>query len=589
MRFNALDPVRALGLVVLLALPSGAAETPQIDVEEFVLGNGMTWLLYEDHVSPTVTTGWVAHVGSVNEHPGITGLSHFFEHMMFKGTHVIGTKDIKADLRIIEEQEELQKQMRAEKEVMREKLRRGEIDDLTSPENWTERYRELEGRFEELVKQQRQTIVKDELDRIYTSNGGEGLNAGTTEDMTLYFVRVPSNRLELWAWLESDRLLNPVFREFYSERDVVFEERRMRTESTPLGKYDEAFNALFWEAHPYGWPVVGWPSDIPTYTLAQAKEYFATYYAPNNVTGVLAGDFEAAQVKPLLERYFGRIPRGTVDPPPVVTLEPKQLGEKRYNAEAETSPTVRIWWKGVPLLHKDTPALDIMGDVLSGRTGRLYKGLVEGRKIANQASAFNDSRKYSGYFEIEATVKEGEDPAAVEAAVYEETDKLKEEEVPAQELQKVKNQYKANAFRRLRSPTGIGFQLMFYSGLGDWRYINTSAALADAVTAADVKQAAGKYLAKESRTVGVFLRKEGAAPEDPELLALAPEAQGMVRQTLKQIEAVSDASQLEQMIGQMQQAAAQAPPQLAPAIDLIVKRARERLEALKAASDTESR
>ena len=153
----------------------------------------------------------------------------------------------------------------------------------------------------------------------------------------------------------------------------------MRTESTPLGKYDEAFNALFWEAHPYLWPVVGWPSDIPMYTLAQAKDYFATYYAPNNITGVLVGDFKIAEIKPLLERYFGRIPRGKIDPPPVVTLEPKSLGEQRYSASAETSPTVRIWWKGVPFVHKDAAALDLLSDVLSGRTGRLYKGLVLGQ------------------------------------------------------------------------------------------------------------------------------------------------------------------------------------------------------------------
>jgi predicted Zn-dependent peptidase len=582
MRFNQLNPLGALGLLVLLAHPATAAKTPQIEVEELVLGNGMTWLLYENHDSPTVFAGWIAHVGSANERPGITGLSHFFEHMMFKGTHVIGTTDLEADLRIIEEQERVREEMRAEKAVMRERLRRGEIDDLANPESWTDRYRELDAEFDALVQEQRRTIVKQEIDQIYTSNGGEGLNAGTAEDMTLYYVRVPSNRLELWAWLESDRLLNPVFREFYSERDVVFEERRLRTESTPLGKFDEAFNALFWEAHPYTWPVVGWASDIPMYTLAQAKEYFATHYAPNNLTGVLAGDFEVAEVKPLLERYFGRIPRGEVDPPPVVTLEPKQIGEKRYNAEAETSPTVRIWWKGVSLLHKDTPALDLLSDILSGRTGRLYKGLVLGRQIANQASAFNQSRKYSGYFEVEATVKEGEDPAAVEAAVYEELDKLRQEPVPAEELQKVKNRNRANAFRRLISTSGIGFQLMAYAGLGDWRYINTSAEAIDAVTTTDLQRVAEEYLTKESRTVGVFLRKEGAAPEDPELAALPPPAQGMVRQALKQIEAVNDPAQLQQMIGQMQQAAGQAPPEMKPAIELIVKKAGERLEALSA-------
>jgi predicted Zn-dependent peptidase len=589
MRFKPLNPLWGLGLVAALALPALAAETPQIDVEEHVLGNGMRWLLYQNHDSPTITGGWTARVGSVNEHPGITGLSHFFEHMMFKGTRTIGTKDIEADLRIIDEQERVRGEMRDEEEVMRERLRRGEIDDLTDPESWTPRYRQLKAEFDELVKQQREIIVKDELDRIYTSNGAEGLNAGTTEDLTLYFVRIPSNRLELWAWLESDRLLNPVFREFYSERDVVFEERRLRTESTPLGKYDEAFNALFWEALPYGWPVVGWASDIPTYTLAQAREYFATYYAPNNITGVLAGDFEPAEVMPVLERYFGRIPRGEIEPPPMVTLEPKQIGEKRYNAEAETSPTVRIWWKGVPLLHKDTPALDLLADILSGRTGRLYKGLVLGRQIANQASAFNTSHKYSGYFGFEATVKEGEDPAAIEAAAYEEIERLKAEPVPSEELQKVKNQNKANAYRRLVSTSSIAIQLMFYDGLGDWRYINTSAERTDAVSADDVQRVAREYLNRESRTVGVFLRKEGAPPKDPEVAALPPPAQGMVRQALAQIEALEDPAQLEEMITQMQQAAGQAPPEMKPAIDLILKRAGERLEKLSAAPSGETK
>ena len=193
----------------------------------------MRWLLYEQHDSPTVAAFWTARVGSVNEREGITGISHFFEHMMFKGTRTIGTTNIDEDLRLIEEQEKIREAMRAEMEVMREKLRRGEIDDLQKPESWTERYRELDKQFDALVQKQRETIVKDQLDQIYTNNGGEALNAFTTEDQTAYFVRLPKNRLELWAWLESDRLLNPVFREFYSERDVVFEERRLGIESTP--------------------------------------------------------------------------------------------------------------------------------------------------------------------------------------------------------------------------------------------------------------------------------------------------------------------------------------------------------------------
>jgi predicted Zn-dependent peptidase len=422
------------------------------------------------------------------------------------------------------------------------------------------------------------------MDQLYTANGGEFLNAFTSEDQTAYFVRVPKNRLELWAWLESDRLVDPVFREFYSERDVVYEERRLRTESTPLGKYDEAFNALFWEASPYNWPVVGWASDIPMYTLQQAKDYFATYYAPNNITGVLAGDFRTAEVKPLLERYFGRIPRGKADPPPVVTLEPKQLGEKRFNAEAETSPTVRAWWKGVPLLHKDTPALDLLTDVLSGRTGRLYKGLVLGRQLANEVSASIDPRRYGGIVEAELTVKDGKEPAEAEAALYEELERLKTEPVPAEELQKVKNAYKANSYRRLSSPFAVFVQLVRYDALGDWRLINTSPELADAVSAADLQRVAREYLTKENRTVGVFLRKQGAAAEDPELAKLPPQAQAMVRQATQQIAAEKDEAKLAEMIAKMQGAAAQVPPEMKPAFDLILKRASERQAALAGAA-----
>jgi predicted Zn-dependent peptidase len=581
-----LNVARGLSALALLALVAGrpalAAEKPQIAVQEHTLSNGMRWLLVEQHDSPTIAAGWTARVGSANERPGITGLSHFFEHMMFKGTKTIGTKNIDEDLRLIEEQEKIRDAMRAEMEVMREKLRRGEIDDLENPESWTERYRELDKQFDALVQKQRETIIKDQMDQIYTKNGGEFLNAFTSQDQTAYFLRIPRNRLELWAWLESDRLKDPVFREFYSERDVVFEERRLRTESTPLGKYDEAFEAMFWEASPYNWPVVGWASDIPMYTLAQAKQYFATYYAPNNLTGVLVGDFKTAEVLPLLERYFGRIPRGTVEPPPVVTLEPKQLGEKRFNAEAETSPTVRTWWKTVPYLHEDTPALDLLSDVLSGRTGRLYKGLVQGRQVANASSASIDGRKYGGIFMVETTVKDGKEPAAAEAAVYEEIERLQNEEVPAEELQKVKNAFKANSYRRLSNPLATFIQLLNNEALGDWRLINTAPERADAVTAADLQRVAREYLTKENRTVATFLRKEGAAPEDPELANLPPQAQAMVRQATAQIAGETDKAKLEQMVGQMQQMGAQVPPEMKPAFDLVLKRAGERLQALSA-------
>jgi predicted Zn-dependent peptidase len=570
----------AVATAALLAAPALAAEKPRIEVVEFRLENGMRWLLFERHESPQIAAGWVAHVGSVNERPGITGISHLFEHMMFKGTRTIGTRDSAADLALIEEQEAVMEQIRAELTLMRERLRRGEIDDLQKPESGSERYRELQRRFAELAQKQRAIIIKDQLDQLYTRNGGEALNAFTSEDVTAYFVRVPSNRLELWAWLESDRLIDPVFREFYSERDVVYEERRLAVESTPLGKFDEAFSALFWEASPYGWPVVGWPSDLPAITKAQADEYFGLYYAPGNLTGVLVGDFKAAEAKALVERYFSRIPAGRAAPPEMLTQEPKQLAEKRYRAEAETSPTVRIWWHGVPFVHADRTVLDLFSDLLSGRTGRLYKGLVQGRAIANQVSAVVDLRKYEGLFQVECVVKDGADPAAVEAAVYEEIERIQKEGVPADELQKVKNQGKAGAYRRLSSPFSIMVQLLQYDGLGDWRYINTYADEVEAVTSDDIQRVAREHFTKENRTVGVFLRKAGTAPEDPELEALAPQARAMVRRGLDEIRSAGDAASLRAAIAELQGALRQAPEEMKPALAYLLKNAEERLATL---------
>src|SRR5690606_1082733 len=183
-------------------------------------------------------------------------------------------------------------------------------------------------------EEQRRLMVKDEFDKIYTEAGASGLNAGTTEDLTFYFITVPANRRELWFWPASDRLANPAFRAFYSERDVVHEERRLRTESTPTGKFDELFNAIFWQAHPYGWPVVGWPSDLRTISKAEADAFFDLYYAPNNLTAVLVGNFDPQWVEQQARRYFGRL-EASPSAPDVVTLEPPQLAELRMRAECD--------------------------------------------------------------------------------------------------------------------------------------------------------------------------------------------------------------------------------------------------------------
>src|SRR5687768_13410960 len=375
----------SLSLLALL-LCAYIVAAQKVPVQEVVLDNGMRLLLVPRKGDPNVAAGWVARVGSVNERPGITGLSHLFEHMMFKGTHAIGTKNIEENLRLIKEMDQVRAELRQEQQALILKARLGEISDAKDPKFRSEKHKQLLAKFDELVKREKEIMVKDEFDRVYTTAGGSGMNAGTSNDFTVYFINVPANKLELWFWMESDRLRNPVFREFYSERDVVHEERRLRTDSTPTGKFDEQFEAMFWMSSPYGWPVVGWPSDLEGITREEALDYFAVNYAPNNLTAALVGDFEPARATELAKRYFGRLRRGPREPEPVRTQEMKQLAEQRMVAYAETTPQARIRYHTVADGHPDDVALSVLGSLLSGRTGRLYKSLVLQQEVANSAS-----------------------------------------------------------------------------------------------------------------------------------------------------------------------------------------------------------
>jgi predicted Zn-dependent peptidase len=494
-----------------LALPSHAQKVP---VVEKILSNGMRLLLVERHDEPTIAGGWVAHVGSSNEKPGMTGIAHLFEHMMFKGTPTIGTTDYKKDLEILTAQEKVRDEMRDEERKLRALYRRGEIDDVLKPENWTPRYRELQAEFKKLVEEQRKIMVKNEFDNILTTAGVSGMNAFTSEDMTVYFEVVPANKLELWMWMESERIFRPVFREFYAERDVVFEERRMRTDSTPLGKFSELYNSMFWQSTPYSWPTVGWPSDIPAITKAQADEFYATFYSPQNITLVLVGDFKLNDAEQMARKYFERIPRGAKEAPDVVTLEVKQMAEKRMLAEADTNPQADILWHTVPFAHKDSYALEILGQILTTRTGRLYKNLVLGKGIATDTWADQGSQKWEGYFNAGGEASDGHKPEEVEQAVYEQIEKLKLEEVPAEELQKVKNNFAAAEYRRLSSNTPIMMHLVQMDGYGDWHEMNEAGPKIQAVTAADVMRVAKKYFTKENRTVAIYTRKAGAPAKE---------------------------------------------------------------------------
>ena len=571
---------QALGLALAFAgLASGFAQ--QVPVEEHTLSNGMKLLMIERHHSPAVAGGWVARVGSVNERPGITGIAHLFEHMMFKGTPTIGTSDAKRDAEIIEQQEQVRDAMRREETKMRLAVRRGEIDDRVKPENKTERYRELEAQFKELIAAQRKVLVKNEFDRIYTTAGASGMNAFTSNDMTGYFITVPANKLELWAWMESERLLRPVFREFYAERDVVFEERRMRTESTPLGKFQESLEALFWESHPYGWPVIGWPSDIPAITKAQADEFYALHYAPQNITLILVGDFKADEAAKLCERYFGRIPRGEQNAPEIVTLEMSQKVEKRMNAEAEANPQVDILWHTPATGHPDAHALEVLAAVLSGRSGRLHKALVLGDEVATSAFAHQMARKYAGMFNIGGEAKDPKMPSDVEAAIYEEVERLKNEPVSARELQKVKNNFAAMAVRRTSSNFHLLVQLIQYEGGGDWKSINTEIPGILKVTAEDIQRVAEKYLVKENRTVATYTRKPGTkAPDDPALAGLSGEQQAIVRRISSQIKSETNLERLQQRLETMETQLAQADGKQQGLMKIIMVKVAERIAEL---------
>jgi predicted Zn-dependent peptidase len=581
----------SLALLACAVVPAGAQ---QIDAREYWLDNGMQVLMVERHEAPTVMAAIFARVGSANESTGITGISHLFEHMMFKGTETIGTKDPVRDREIMDRLDAIRALMREEERIMREQLRRGEIKSMHDPEAKTDRYRELDAEFDKLILEQRELIIKDQLDEIYSKNGGFFLNAFTSDDMTGYFVRLPSNKLELFMWLESDRFGGPVFREFYSERAVVREERRRGVESTPTGLIEEDFRSMFWKSSSYHWDVIGWSSDLDNITREQANLYYDIYYAPNNLTMILVGDLDPDDTIKMVERYFERIPRGTMDPPDVTTLEEEQHGEKRLVAEAETNAQAEVWYHSVAWKHPDSYPLEVLAGVMSGKTGRLYKKLVEEKEIAKSSggggmrmfgggglavNATQESMRYAGAFKISAEGISGVEAAQLETAMNEVINELKTSPVSDEELQKVKNQLRVQDIRFMDIMSGIG--VLFYLGqnaaLGDWEEANNNPKKRDMVTAADVQRVANEYLGDERRNVMLINSKSSAGGDEDE-------EDPRYKQAKQMIESMEDAAQLEQMIGMfaMRMEQVEDPKQRA-AMEKLLKLANDKLKELKAA------
>lgn len=463
-------------------------------VIEYTLDNGLKLLMVERHEVPRVVCHIYYRVGSVYERPGITGISHFHEHMMFKGTRVMGVSNFEKDDEINRQIDELMA------DIYREKYWK-KNGDLEKVKIW-------QARADSLMKVEKQYIIKDDLWELYMKNGGTGLNASTGQEITGYYVTLPANKVELQMWLESDRLMNPYFREFYSEKEVVREERRL-SENSPGYFFREQLNAAFYTALPYAWGVIGWDVDLQKLTKQDMIDYNHRYYIPNNAVAVYVGDINPKEIIALAQKYFGRIPRGP-NPEPVRTTEPKQYCEKRIYGEAAAPPSVTIMYHVPPAGNPDDEVFTVISGLMNERTGRLYKKLVIEKGIAIDAYGYGGGMMYAGQFSFGGRPKAmaGHTPEELEQALYEEIERLKTEPVSDYELQKVKNRAEANFIMGLRSSMGLAARLgRAELGLG-WRSLQQSIERLKAVTADDVMRVAKTYFTKDNRTVGILVRKE---------------------------------------------------------------------------------
>jgi predicted Zn-dependent peptidase len=490
--------IRALlaGLWVLGAALTAAAQ----DLASFekrvtvkTLANGLTLVVCERPEVPVFSFFTHVDVGADREVPGITGLAHMFEHMAFKGTDKIGTSDFAAETAALEKVEKAYAAFDAER---RRAVGRDE-----------KKAAELEKAWKDAIAAADKYSVSNAFGEIIDREGGVGLNAFTSSDETGYFYSLPSNRLELWAYLESERFLKPVMREFYKERDVVNEERRMRTDSQPVGRLVEQFLAAAFTAHPYGQPVVGWSSDLQAFSATDALEFYRRYYVPANMVVAVVGDVRTAEVVSLVETYFGRLPRAP-KPEPLRTTEPIQRSERQVVLRETAQPYYIEGYHRPDSRDPDDAIYDVIADLMSsGRTSRLYRSLVRDKKIASGASGFNGfpGDKYPHLFAFFAISTPGHTPDELRDAIRAEVERIKAEDVSDEELQMVKTRAKANLIRRLGSNGGLAFQLgAAQARHGDWRELFKSVDDIDKVTKADIRRIAQKTFVPENRTVGVL-------------------------------------------------------------------------------------
>ena len=496
---------RSLSILVLTLIL--AAYGYAQDLESFekrvavkTLPNGLTLLVLERPEAPVFSFFTLVDAGSAQDPMRETGLAHMFEHMAFKGTDKIGSTDYAA------EKPALQKVETAYAAYIAER-------DKPVGQDPT-KLKQLEQAWKDAIAEANKYVVPNEFGKIVEQNGGEDMNAFTSYDETGYHYSLPENRLELWAYLESERFLHPVLREFYKERDVVIEERRMRTDSNPVGRLLEQFTEEAFAAHPYHRPTVGWMSDLNHFSATDAQAFFDKYYVPSNMVVAVAGDIKAEQAMPILEKYFGRLP-ARPRPDEATTQEPPQNSERRVVLKETTQPIYIEGYHRPDYRSKDDAVFDAISDLMSeGRTSRLYRSLVRDKKIASFSEGLTGypGIKYPHLFAFIAVPLPGHKPEEMAAAIHEEIDRLKKEDVSDDELKMIKTRAKANLVRSLADNEGLASQLATYQArYGDWRELFRSVDRIYQVTKADIRRVANEVFVDTNRTVGIIDNTGGPA------------------------------------------------------------------------------
>jgi predicted Zn-dependent peptidase len=478
------------------AAGGGSTIRPYLDrvlnrITEFTLDNGMQFIVLERHEAPIISFMTYANVGGANEPDGQTGVAHFLEHLAFKGTSQIGTRNYVAEQDLLRRMDDLKTDLAAARDRQDETA-----------------VKALRSQLRDLEQQAQQYVIQNQYGQIVEQAGGVGLNAATSADATFYFYSFPANKLELWMSLESERFLDPVFREFYKEQDVILEERRMRTENSPTGKMLEAFLDTAFTTHPYRRPVIGYDDDIRNLTRPDVREFFDTYYGPNNLTMAIVGDVDPAQVRRLAEIYFGRF-QAVPLPEDTLPAEPPQTAPREVALTLDSQPYYFEGYHAPARRDRDALVCEVISSLLSdGRTSRLYQALVEDQQIALSAGGFYGypGDRYPNLLLFYVETAPDADLDRVGAALQAELARLTREPVSAAELNRVKTQARAARLAQLKSNSSMAFQLAEYEvKTGDWRNLFTDLDRIEAITPADVQRVAQQLLTPENRTIGRLL------------------------------------------------------------------------------------